>query len=545
MMKNKVGYLRKVSRNQAWFITLIIFLGLIVNCFSFSAASITLPKNESVSSQVMLLQRDGWESIESGVTQDLNSVSFICLNRGTIVGDGGVILRSGDGGNNWVIQNSSVTENLYDVSYYGYSIIIAVGTSGTILYTSNSGSNWTVLQTGLMGTYYSCQMVNETIGVAVGVNAIFQPFFTRTNDGWDSWDSTSFYIEHESVFYEGRLSDVHFINASVGIATAIVDVPPGGAIVRTIDGGITWETVFFFDKSLFSLNFINESVGYAVGDQGTVLQTLDCGLSWQVIESGVDISLKGVDFSPENTGTVVGENGIILRTEDGGLNWVQQSSGTTSNLLGIQYVTDKFGIIIGEQGIILRTETGGYPDDVTPPVTTCNVSGTLVDGVYISDVLVTLNATDDISGVQTTMYKLDEATWETYMEPIPVTADGVHQLLFYSIDNVGNIEAEKTCEFIIQHPPNIQITITGGFGIKILIKNLGTTNLTNESWNLSLGGGIILFGKQKTGKIDLNTEDQITLSNLVFGFGKPSITFTIGSFQKTVQGNVFLFFVHI
>ena len=546
MMKKKNVLLNRLFQKHTKSITLCFLLCLIIPCISFALAIPQSTETVSFYFEEPSSQKAGWEQVESGVTQDLNSVFFICLNRGTIVGDEGVILRSGDGGNNWVAQNSGVMENLYGVSYYGYNVILVVGTSGTILYTNNSGSNWTTLQTGIMGTYHSCQMVNETVGVAVGVNAIYQPFFTRTNDGWNTWESSSFYIEHDSVLYEGRLTDVYFLNTSVGLATAIVDVPAGGAIVRTFDGGNTWETVFFYDEALFSIDFTQEGVGYAVGDHGGFVQTSDGGESWQEVETGVNTLLRAVDFSNQTTGTVVGDYGIILRTENGGSDWIQQSSETTVNLLGIQYVTDRFGIIVGEQGAILRTETGGYPEDVTPPETTCTLSGTLVGGIYITDVTVNLTATDDSSGVTTTMYKLDDASWVTYDDgPFAVNTNGDHLLRFYSIDNAGNIEEEKTCEFTIQHPPNLQISITGGFGIKILIKNLDTTNITNASWNLSLDGGILLFGKQKAGIVNIEAGDEITLNSLVFGFGKPTITFTIVSCQKIVQASVFLFFVRI
>jgi photosystem II stability/assembly factor-like uncharacterized protein len=525
MKINKNFYIHRLSRNQARFITLIILLSFVANCVSFSAASITALEKVPISPQMMLSQRGGWESIESGVTQDINGVFFICLNRGTIVGDEGVILRSGDGGNNWVVQNSGVLENLYGVSYYGYSITMAVGAAGTIIYTSNSGLNWSILQTGMMGTYYSCQMVNETVGVAVGVNAIFQPFFTR---------------------YEGRLSDVHFINTSVGFATAIVDVPAGGAIVKTIDGGNTWETVLFYDEALFSIDFTQEGVGYVVGDNGAIVQTHDNGESWQELESGVNTALRGIDFPSATIGTIVGDNGIILRTENEGQSWIQQTSGTPSNLLGVQFLTDMFGVIVGEQGVILLTKTGGYPEDTIPPETTCALSGTLKGGIYITNVTVNFTATDDFSGVATTMYKLDDALWVTYdAGPFVVHTNGDHLLRFYSIDNAGNIEEEKTCEFTIQHPPNLQISITGGFGIKIRIKNLDTTNITNASWNLSLDGGILLFGKQKAGVVNIDAGDEITLNSLVFGFGKPTITFTIAASEKIVQASVFLFFVGV
>ncbi len=542
-MKNKMDriFVKKLQ-NRSRQITGSILLSILVCALS---STMIVSSDESVFSQQSIVLNAGWEQVDSGVTQNLRDVFFICLNRGTIVGDEGVILRSGDGGNNWVAQDSGVMENLYGVSYYGYFDTLVVGSGGTILYTSNSGTNWTILQTGMMGTYYSCQMVNETVGVAVGVNAIFQPFFTRTDDGWATWDSTSFYIEHDDVFYEGRLTDVWFLDPLVGFATAIVDVPAGGAVVRTIDGGISWETVVFSPEALTSIDFTNGSVGYVAGDHGTVLETMDAGASWQQITTGVNNWLRAVDFSGQTTGTVVGDAGLILRTEDGGGTWVEQSNGSTVNLLGIQYLTDKFGIIVGEQGVILRTQTGGYPEDVNPPETICTLQGTLVGDVYVSDVVVTLIATDDITGVESTMYQLDSGPWETYIEPITVTQDGPHIIRYYSIDYAGNVETENFSEFTIQHPSNLQISISGGFGIKITVKNLGSTNLSNEPWNLSLDGGLLLIGRHSAGTQDINASEEASLNVFVLGLGKPTITFSIASQQQTVQGTIFLFFVRI
>ena len=539
---NRVWKHRLMWRNARFVYPIV--LCLVVSVLPVSASSISVAGTVS-SSYMTSSQKGGWEPLESGVTQDLNSISFICLNRGSVVGEEGVILHTGDGGYSWTAQNSGVIDNLYDIFYYDYSIILAVGASGTILYTNNSGTNWTVIQTGMMGTYFSGQMITDTIGVAVGVNAIFQPFFTRTNDGWDTWESMSFYIEHDSVLYEGWLSDVYFMNDSVGFATAVVDIPAGGAIVRTTDGGITWDTVYFSNEALFGIDFTWEGIGCVVGNHGVILQTLDGGETWNSLESGVNSALHAIDFSSETKGTAVGDNGIIVRTENEGLTWIQQTCETTHDLLAVRFISERIGFVVGEYGVILRTTTGGYPDDIIPPETNCTLTGILDGEVYISDVTVMFSATDDISGVASTTYKLDDGLWITYADPFLVSTEGSHILYFYSIDNAGNAEEEKTCEFTIQYPPDINVTITGGFGISVAIKNLGSSDLTNISWNLSLDGGIIFFGKQKSGITDVKAGDEMVLRSLVFGVGKPTITLTIASSEITVHGSVFLFFVRI
>ena len=143
-------------------------------------------------------------------------------------------------------------------------------------------------------------------------------------------------------------------------------------------------------------------------------------------------------------------------------------------------------------------------DDMTPPVTTCTLAGDMDGGVYVSDVTVTLTATDDNSGVDYTKYKLDAGTWTTYTAPFVVSTNGNHTVRFYSVDKAGNTETEKNSTFTIQQEvPPITITIKGGLGVSATIKNTGTTTLTNLSWTITLDGKMIFVGKTKPGTISI------------------------------------------
>jgi len=63
---------------------------------------------------------------------------------------------------------------------------------------------------------------------------------------------------------------------------------------------------------------------------------------------------------------------------------------------------------------------------------------------FTSNVVVTLTAEDDSSGVDYTMYKLEDDTeWQEYTGPILVTEDGEHTIEYYSVDKVGNEEEDK------------------------------------------------------------------------------------------------------
>jgi len=208
--------------------------------------------------------------------------------------------------------------------------------------------------------------------------------------------------------------------------------------------------------------------------------------------------------------------------------------------IGIHMVsTDSWYLLIDDFQV---TGTAGS-EDTTPPVTNCSLAGDLEGDVYTSDVTVTLTATDDDSGVNYTMYKIDGGTWETYdAAPFVVSGNGEHTVAFYSVDIAGNEEVEQSTTFTIQYP--IEITISGGLGVKATIKNTGTANLTNVSWSITLDGSLIFFGKSKTDIIDsLAVGESVTVKDFVIGFGKTGIAVEAGGVAANAEGTVLLFFV--
>jgi hypothetical protein len=183
-------------------------------------------------------------------------------------------------------------------------------------------------------------------------------------------------------------------------------------------------------------------------------------------------------------------------------------------------------------------------NDIIPPVTTCTLTGEQSGGVYISNVTVTLTATDAGSGVNYTRYALDDGPWTTYSGAFVVTANGDHLVKFYSVDYKGNQEAEKNASFTIRHPLTFDITLKGGFGVSMTVKNTGSAQATMIPWNITLTGGHIILGKQISGtKLSLNPGEEFTVKLTVLGFGKPTISAVAGDTQITASAHVFLFFV--
>jgi len=106
--------------------------------------------------------------------------------------------------------------------------------------------------------------------------------------------------------------------------------------------------------------------------------------------------------------------------------------------------------------------------DSTPPTTTHEFDGVIgEDGWFVSDVMITLIAEDETSGVGYTLYKIDDGEWTTYTDPFLVTEDGEHILYYYSVDIAGNEEDVNEAEFKIDKtmpPIRIIIIIDGAMG---------------------------------------------------------------------------------
>ncbi|MHB8585737.1 MAG: OmpL47-type beta-barrel domain-containing protein [Thermoplasmatota archaeon] len=112
------------------------------------------------------------------------------------------------------------------------------------------------------------------------------------------------------------------------------------------------------------------------------------------------------------------------------------------------------------------TKATTFSIDQIPPVTVATIHGpTGTGGWYQGPVTVSLDATDDASGIASTSYSLDGGAFVPYLSPIPVAANGTHNLTFASVDVAGNAEAPHTIGFAIDAGvPTTHILPTGTAG---------------------------------------------------------------------------------
>jgi outer membrane protein assembly factor BamB len=87
-----------------------------------------------------------------------------------------------------------------------------------------------------------------------------------------------------------------------------------------------------------------------------------------------------------------------------------------------------------------KTRTMGI--DTTAPVTQASVSGSAgMNNWYRSAVQVSLNASDNVSGVYNSFYRIDGGAIQTYAGPFVLSTVGQHTVDYWSVDNVNNTEA--------------------------------------------------------------------------------------------------------
>lgn len=119
-----------------------------------------------------------------------------------------------------------------------------------------------------------------------------------------------------------------------------------------------WQNPYPMGKNLNSVFAINSSVVFSAGDNGTILKSIDGGISWLQIKTGSLSQINAVYPFSTDSFIAVGENGTIFRTTDGGTTFSQLTSGTQSALYSIAFQNGK-GFIAGANGTILTSSDNG------------------------------------------------------------------------------------------------------------------------------------------------------------------------------------------
>ncbi|MCJ7448224.1 MAG: YCF48-related protein [Bacteroidales bacterium] len=306
-----------------------------------------------------------WEVINLSYTGDLSDIfllppdTIMILSKLDDSFDKTCIFESDDEGRTWTQRcfDKQTTGGFSDFYCFNHFKII----SGDFK-SNDGGYNWYKLG-ALLGapTFF----FNDHEGIGAIGSSLY-----RTNDGCNSV---------EMVFDSSTYAGIHFIqflNNSTGYAAggASFDSFNSGLIVKTTDGGNTWQPLPDKFKSIIGISFISENIGYIIINlyEGSVvgtyksgaelLKTIDGGSTWTSINSKIYDEFKIIPFkcyfADEQHGFLFGTgNGSkILSTIDGGKTWKEEYTNNDSDytLNKILFATSTTGFAIGNNGLLLK-----------------------------------------------------------------------------------------------------------------------------------------------------------------------------------------------
>ncbi len=116
----------------------------------------------------------------------------------------------------------------------------------------------------------------------------------------------------------GATNDISFADSLYGWA-----VGDTGRILRTVNGGQTWTSQSSNTAdNLLAVSFINRNEGFAAGDLGTLLKTTNGGMTWTPSTTAPAVPWQRMHFSTSQLGWMISKQvSHVYRTTDGGANW--------------------------------------------------------------------------------------------------------------------------------------------------------------------------------------------------------------------------------
>lgn len=163
----------------------------------------------------------------------------------------------------------------------------------------------------------SISFADNRNGWAIGQTDIGGPqtrIYTTT-DGGVSWTALNSGTDE-------RLYDVHMLDLDNAVAV-------GEGMIRTANGGATWEPLhppparryhavqYLISQKIIAVgwDFSSGNMGFAVGDFGVIMSTIDGGVTWQTEESHLTRSLLSVAISDAQSALASGHGGTIVSKE--------------------------------------------------------------------------------------------------------------------------------------------------------------------------------------------------------------------------------------
>jgi photosystem II stability/assembly factor-like uncharacterized protein len=305
-----------------------------------------------------------WEPANVKADLELVSVHFISPEEGWVAGgrthmEGGVILHTKDAGVTWETQlgDPQSSDRPYtDLRFLTESLGWAVQNGGdNTLLRTDDGQNWSPV--GTVGQNRGdFQFTSRDTGFVTAGNAIL-----RTQDGGKTWQPV--YQCNVSVEVNGlarnmqcSLDKLDFVDGATGYAvSARLDGGAGSVLAKTTDGGATWVATVILpgeDAREGALRFVDANVGVLRVAGAKMFRTADGGSTW----TGAGTAPGGkppVEFAGSHVGWMIAYQ-TMGYTTDGGMHWLSRAIQFPASVHAFSLVKPDSGYAAGEHGMVYR-----------------------------------------------------------------------------------------------------------------------------------------------------------------------------------------------
>lgn len=246
---------------------------------------------------------------------DLLDIACQGRSRAWVVGTGGGVLRTTDGGLEWQVVTSPIDSTLRAVAVSAGDVVYAAGDDGAVLRSVDAGASWNRVAAPLHDfTDVATKGAGDTawLGAADGTLWIHE-----------GGSATQTFAAPAAVYGIAVATD----------APVAVAVGADGLIARSDDDGLTWDTVDATTSvDLLGVVATSDGEATAVGEDGTVVYLV--GQTVQTLTVGA-ADLHAVHLTADGHGNIVGELGAIFATGDHGESWFPIESGVSQTLRGV------------------------------------------------------------------------------------------------------------------------------------------------------------------------------------------------------------------
>ncbi len=281
------------------------------------------------------------------------SIHFSDSKNGWIVGDGGRILNTNDGGFTWDIQKSGVHADLRCVFFIDDRTGWACGSNSCILKTVDGGNTWKNVyeDENSKKLFTDIQFADGSRGWAVNNYGEI----IHSNDGGESWN----------IQYSWAIGGTALL--SVIDRNTVYSIPYiGDYMLKSLDAGQSWLAVTMNDKPRWqtAMFFLNQTHGWLTSmvapssmmeSESPIFHTNDGGNTWTRQDSLSDNNLTSVWFVNENIGWVSGWWSIFY-SENGGWDWEIQYSPDSLhvNFKDLYFINEGLGWALDWRGSVYK-----------------------------------------------------------------------------------------------------------------------------------------------------------------------------------------------